>query len=137
VGLIEVYDLDDFSAASTLANISTRGKVQTGDDVMIGGFIIGGNQPGKVLIRAIGPSLPVSGTLSDPLLELHDANGATISNDDWRATQESEIIASTVAPSNERESAIVATLTPGAYTAIVRGKNETSGIGLVEVYNLQ
>ena len=136
VGLVEVYDLESGSPVQ-LANISTRGQVQTGDNVMIGGFIIGGNYPAKVLIRAIGPSLPIEGALQDPTLELVDSNGATISNDDWRATQEAEIVATTVPPTNDREAAIVATLVPGAYTAVVRGKDDTIGIALVEGYNLQ
>lgn len=104
---------------------------------MIGGFIIAGDYPAKVLIRAIGPSLPVQGALQDPTLELVDGNGATISNGDWRETQESEIIATTVPPTNDNEAAIVATLVPGAYTAIVRGKEDTVGVALVEGYNLQ
>ena len=136
VGLVEVYDLESGSPAQ-LANISTRGQVQTGDNVMIGGFIIAGNYPAKVLLRAIGPSLPVAGALQDPSLELVDSNGATISNDNWRATQEAEIIATTVPPTNDREAAIVATLVPGAYTAVVRGKDDTVGVALVEGYNLQ
>jgi hypothetical protein len=136
VGLVELYDLDQASAAK-LANISTRGIVKTGDDVMIGGFIIGGTEPSKVLIRAIGPSLPVAGALADPVLELHDTNGATITDDGWRAFQEQAVIASTIPPANDQEAAIVAMLTPGRYTAIVRGKNNTTGIALVEAYNLQ
>ena len=139
VGIAELYDLDSASAAK-LANISTRGFINTGDDVMIGGFIIGGNEPAKILVRAIGPTLTdfgVQGALADPTLELHDANGGTISNDDWRETQESEIIATTIPPNKDREPAILATLVPGNYTAIVRGKNNTTGIGLVEAYNLQ
>ena len=136
VGLVEVYDLESGTPAQ-LANISTRGQVQTGDNVMIGGFIIGGDYPAKVLIRAIGPSLPVDGALADPTLELVNSNGATISNDDWRETQEAEIVATTVPPTNDREAAIVATLVPGAYTAIVRGKDDTTGVALVEGYNLE
>lgn len=136
IGLVEVYDLDTAFTAK-LVNISTRGFIDTGDNVMIGGFIIGGNEPARVLIRGIGPSLGVQGALADPTLELHDQNGGTISNDDWRETQESEIIATTIPPANEREPAILATLVPGNYTAIVRGKNDTTGIGLVEAYNLQ
>ena len=139
VGLVEVYDLDA-AVDSTLANISTRGLVQTGENVMIGGLIIGGDQPAKVLVRAIGPSLAaagVAGTLEDPILELYTAEGAVITNDDWRATQEGEIIATTVPPSDSREAAIVATLPPGNYTAIVRGKGDTTGVALVEAYNLQ
>ena len=103
---------------------------------MIGGFIIGGNEPAKVIIRAIGPSLPVPGKLLDPTLELFDGNGNSMSNDDWRATQEAEIVASTVPPTNDKEAAIVATLVPGGYTAIVRGKDGTSGVALVEGYTL-
>ena len=136
IGLVEVYDLESGEPAH-LANIATRGLVQTGDDVMIGGFIIGGNYPAKVLIRAIGPSLAVDGKLQDPTLELVDSNGSTISNDDWRTSQEAEIVATTIPPADEKESAIVATLVPGAYTAIVRGKDNTTGIALVEGYNLQ
>jgi uncharacterized repeat protein (TIGR03803 family) len=139
VGIAEVYDLDTASPAK-LANISTRGFINTGDDVMIGGFIVGGNEPAKILVRAIGPTLGdfgVQGALADPTLELHDSNGASISNDDWRETQESEIIATTIPPNKDREPAILATLAPGNYTAVVRGKNNTTGIGLVEAYNLQ
>lgn len=139
VGLAELYDLDPSSAAQ-LANISTRGFVETGDNVMIGGVIVGGGDPAKILVRAIGPSLKdqgVSGALDDTTLELHDANGAVISNDDWRETQDAEIQATTIPPTSDRESAIVATLVPGNYTAIVRGKNNTTGVGLVEAYNLQ
>jgi DNA-binding beta-propeller fold protein YncE len=138
VGLAEVYDLDSASAAQ-LANISTRGFVNTGDNVMIGGFIVGGTEPTKILVRAIGPSLAsfVPGALSATTLELHDANGAVISNEGWRNTQEADIIATTIPPSNDNEAAILATLVPGNYTAVVRGRNNTTGIGLVEAYNLQ
>ena len=139
VGIAEVYDLDSTSPAK-LGNIATRGFINTGDDVMIGGFIVGGNEPAKILIRAIGPTLGdfgVQGALQDPTLELHDSNGMTISNDDWRETQEAEIIATTIPPNKDREPAILATLVPGNYTAVVRGKNNTTGVGLVEAYNLQ
>jgi DNA-binding beta-propeller fold protein YncE len=139
VGLAEVYDLDS-TAAAQLANISTRGFVNTGDNVMIGGFIVGGSEPTKVLVRAIGPSLAafgVQGALPATTLELHDANGAVISNEGWRNTQETDITATTIPPSNDNEAAILATLVPGNYTAVVRGKNNTTGIGLVEAYNLQ
>jgi hypothetical protein len=101
---------------------------------------VAGTEPAKILVRAIGPTLAdfgVQGALADPTLELHDSNGATISNDDWRETQESEIIATTIPPNKDQEPAILATLTPGNYTAVVRGKNNTTGIGLVEAYNLQ
>jgi hypothetical protein len=136
VALVEVYDLGA-TAPEQLANISTRGQVQTGDNVMIGGFIVGGGEPAKVLIRAIGPSLPVKGKLQDTILELHDSNGSTRTNDDWRATQEAEIIATTIPPADNRESAMIATLPAGNYTAVVRGKNDTTGVGLVEAYNVQ
>jgi hypothetical protein len=137
VGIAELYDLDSASPAK-LANISTRGFINTGDNVMIGGFIIGGNEPAKILVRAMGPTLTdfgVPGALDDPTLELHDSNGSTISNDDWRESQESEIIATGLQPNKNREPAILATLAPGNYTAVVRGKNNTTGVGLVEAYN--
>ncbi|HVF73272.1 MAG TPA: putative Ig domain-containing protein [Chthoniobacterales bacterium] len=139
VGIAEVYDLDPASPAQ-LANIATRGFINTGDDVMIGGFIVGGTTPAKILVRVVGPTLTdfgVPGALADPTLELHDSNGSTISNDDWRETQETEIIATTIPPTKNAEPAIVATLVPGNYTAVVRGKNNTTGVGLVEAYNLQ
>jgi hypothetical protein len=136
VGLIEVYDLDQ-TVDSKLANISTRGLVQTGDNVLIGGLIVLGQDPLKVIVRAIGPSLPVPGALADPTLELHNGNGDLIGiNDNWRTDQETEIIATTVPPTNDAESAIVQTLTPGNYTAIVRGVSDTTGVALVEVYGL-
>ena len=141
VGLVEVYDLAQ-QANSRLANISTRGFVGTDDNVMIAGFIIGGNgQPqGKVVIRALGPSLAAFGiqnVIQDPLLELHDGNGTTIqTNDDWQQTQATEINQLGLAPTDARESAMVATLPDGNYTAIVRGKGNTTGLSLVEVYNV-
>ena len=136
IGLVEAYDIGS-TADSELANISTRGLVQTGDNVMIGGFILIGSSAEDVLVRAIGPSLPLVGKLADPTLELFDGNGVLLaSNDDWRDTQEAEIMATMMAPSNEAESAIVATLAPSLYTAIVRGANDTTGVALVEVYNL-
>jgi hypothetical protein len=138
VGLVEVYDLESGTPVQ-LANISTRGQVQAGDNVMIGGFIISGDYPAKVLLRAVGGSLTargVSGALQDPTLELVDPQGNIISNDNWRATQEAEIAA--ILPlEDDREAAIIATLVPGFYTAIVRGKDNTAGIALVEGYNLQ
>jgi hypothetical protein len=137
IGVVEAYDLDQ-SVDSKLANISTRGFVQTGDNVMIGGLIVLGQDPLRVIVRAIGPSLPVSGALGDPTLELHDGNGALIaSNDNWRSDQEAEIIATNIPPSHDLESAIFITLPPAAYTAIVRGVNGTTGVALVEVYALQ
>jgi hypothetical protein len=145
VALVEVYDLGtaslDVSSTSRLANISTRGKVQTADNVMIGGFIVGGSAASRILVRAIGPELNaqgVPGALQDTTLELHDGNGDLLtSNDDWESTQRQEIIDTTVPPTDPRESAIVATLNPGNYTAIVRGKNDTTGVALVEAYALQ
>jgi len=118
-------------------NISTRLPVGTGQNVLIGGFIVQGTTPKKVIIRAIGPSLPLAGALQDPFLELHDGTGADIAtNDNWRSTQAVDMHASSLAPSNEAESAIVATLSPGAYTAVVRGSNNTTGIAVVEAYDL-
>jgi len=138
VALVEVYDLDQ-AIDTTLTNISTRGFVGTGQNVMIGGFI-SGNGLVKVIIRALGPTLSqfgVPNVLADPTLELHDANGAIIaSNDNWQDTQQAEIQASGLAPPNARESAIIATRPPGNSTAIVRGKNNTTGNALVEVYIL-
>jgi hypothetical protein len=137
VGLVEVYDLDQ-TVDSRLAQISTRGSVQTGDNVMIGGLYVVGSGAQKVIVRAIGPSLPVDGKLLDPQLELRDGNGTIIdSNDNWRSDQEAKIIATTVTPSDDAESAIVQTLTPGPYTAVVRGVGNATGVALVEVYALQ
>ena len=136
IGAVEVYDLNR-AVDSKLANISTRGLVQTEDNVLIGGLIVLGQNPLRVIVRAIGPSLSVSGALGDPTLELHDGNGATIaSNDNWRSDQEAEIIATTIPPSSDLESAIVRSLSPGNYTAIVRGVNSTTGVALVEAYGL-
>ena len=139
IGLVEAYDLDQ-TAGSKLGNISTRALVQTGDNVMIGGFIITGTGQKSVIVRAIGPSLTQQGItnpLLDPTLELHNGNGAVIAFDDnWRDSQEAEIQATGLAPGDDRESAIVRTLAPGNYTAIVRGKNDTIGVALVEVYGL-
>jgi hypothetical protein len=136
IALVEVYDLDP-GVDSILANISTRGLVQTGDDVMIGGIIILGTDAQDVLLRVIGPSLPLTGALAGPTRELHDKDGLTIaSNDDWRSDQEAEIIATTIPPADDAESAILMTLAPDAYTAIVRGKDNTTGIALVEAYQL-
>jgi hypothetical protein len=142
IGLVEVYDLDQ-AAGSNLGNISTRGFVDTGDNVMIGGLIIGPDTTGatKVLLRAIGPSLANfggQGPLQDPVLELHDANGVTIAmNDDWKSDQQTEIEQTTIPPTDDHESALLRILAPANYTAIVRGKLDTTGVGLVEAYNLQ
>ena len=127
-------------------NISTRLPVGTGQQVLIGGFIIQGPKPKTVMLRASGPSLPLAGALQDPFLELHDGTGATIAtNDNWRVTnigglltsnQVIDLGASTIPPANDAESAIIATLNPGAYTAVVRGTNDTTGIAVVEGYDL-
>lgn len=139
VALMELYDLDS-GIGSRLANISTRGRVQTADNVMIAGVIVIGKNSEKVLVRAIGPSLAqagVSGVLADPVLELHDANGSLITtNDNWRSSQQAEIQATGIAPTDDRESAILKTLAPGDYTAVVRGKNNTTGVALIEAYQL-
>jgi hypothetical protein len=136
IGVVEAYDLDR-TVDSKLANISTRGFVQTGDNVLIGGLIVLGQNPLRVIVRAIGPSLPVQGALADPTLELHDGSGTLLaSNDNWRSDQEAEIIATTIPPTNNLESAIVRNLAPGNYTAIVRGVNSTTGVALVEAYGL-
>lgn len=140
IGLVEVYDLDQ-AAHSRLANISTRGFVQTASNVMIGGFIVGnGNQSAKVIARAIGPSLSqfnISGALADPTLELRDGNGGVVrSNNNWRETQQAEIEATGLQPQHELESSVLAELLPGNYTAIVAGDGGATGVGLVEVYQL-
>jgi N-acetylneuraminic acid mutarotase len=148
VALVEVYDVGP-SDDSVLGNISTRGFVQTGDNVMIGGFIVEGNSSKRVIVRAIGPELTQHGVpnpLADPTLELHNAAGALIAhNDNWMTTilggiitrdQVQDIRNSGHAPTDATESAIIATLAPGNYTAIVRGVNATTGVGLVEVYDL-
>jgi len=147
--LVEVYDLNP-DATSILANISTRDFVQTGDNVMIGGFIVQGTQPKAVIVRAIGPELAPFGVpdvLADPTLELHNGAGALIaSNNNWQTTiiggiittdQVSAIQNSGHAPTQPSESAIIAMLPPGNYTAIIRGVNNSTGNALVEVYDLQ
>ena len=146
VGIVEAFDLT-LTGGSILGNIATRGFVQTGGDAMIGGFIVV-TQPTKVLIRAIGPSLSQFGVpdaLANPQLELHDATSTIAQNNDWQTTQIGGIITSSqvvaiqnsgLAPTNPAESAIIATLQPGTYTAIVSGVNNTVGNALVEVYIL-
>ncbi len=136
--LFEVYDVDPLN--SSIANISTRGRVEDGDDVMIGGVIIGGDQPGTVVVRAVGPSLGASGiadALADPVLELYNDHGTRIFvNDNWRSDQAEQIAATSLAPTDDRESAIIATLQPGNYTAVVRGAHHSRGVSLVEVYDV-
>jgi len=149
VALVEVYDLSP-NTNSILRNISTRCFVQTGDNILDGGFMIQGTTPKRVIIRAIGPELSQYGVpnpLADPTLELHDGTRALIaSNDNWQTTiiggiitqdQVQDIRNSGYAPGDGRESAIIATLPPGNYTAIVSGVNNTTGVALVEVYDLQ
>ena len=124
---------------SQLLNISTRLAVGTGDNALIGGFIIDGSAPKQVVLRAIGPSLGAFGIpnpLANPTLELHASDGSVMSNNNWKDTQQSQIEATGFAPTNDLESVILATLAPGAYTAIVRGVNDGVGVGLVEAYDL-
>jgi hypothetical protein len=141
IALVEAYELD--STATRLVNISTRGNVGAGNEVLIGGFIVAGSDSKTMIVRALGPSLgtgvnPLTGVLANPVLELHDGSGNLLSsNDDWVSSpQHSAIDASGLAPSNPLESAILSTLGPGNYTTIVRGVNNLTGIGLVEVYDL-
>jgi hypothetical protein len=120
-----------------LANISTRLAVGAGDSVLIAGFIVTGSQPKKIVVRALGPLLPVNENLADPTVELHDSSGAAVAgNDNWRDTQQDALIATTIPPTNDYDSAIVMTVNPGAYTAVLAGKGGTTGVGLVEVYDL-
>ncbi len=141
IALVEAYEFDTLS--TRLSNISTRGQVGTNQNVLIGGLIISGSTSKKLIVRAIGPSLAsppfsLSGTLSNPTLELHDTSGNLLaSNDDWGSgTQAAAISASGYQPSNAKESAIIATLASGNYTAIVRGVNDSTGIALVDAYDL-
>jgi len=140
VGLVEIYDLQR-SPSSKLANISTRGSVGTGENVMIGGLILLGSDPSKILFRAIGPSLGAAGIVSplaDPYLELFDAQGMRIAtNNNWKDSQQAVIQATGAAPTNDAESAILADLNPGSYTAIVSGVNSGTGTALIEAYYLQ
>ena len=140
IGLVEAYNLDPAAGAS-LANISTRGFVQSGDQVLIAGFIIGEGGSDTVIVRAIGPSLAEEGVVApllDPTLALYDANGSVIrSNDNWRDSQEGLIASTGLAPNNDAEAAIIRALAPGQYTAVVSGKEGATGVALVEVYNLR
>ena len=112
-------------------------RVQTGDSAGIGGFIVTGSVPKQVLVRGIGPSLSLPNALTDPILEVHGPGSfVTIANDNWRDTDAAAIQATGIAPTNDRESAILATLPPGAYTAVMSGKGSTSGVAVVEVYDL-
>jgi len=138
IGLVESYTLD--TNASYAANISTRGRVGVGNEVLIGGFIVGGETTKRIIVRAIGPSLGGSGlsVLTDPIVELHGSDGQLIVlNDDWASgSQQDEITATGLQPVDARESALIATIPSGNYTAIVQGVNGGAGIGLVEIYDL-
>jgi len=143
VGTVEVYDAN-VPADSQLANISTRGFVQTGNNVMIAGFSLGkGTNRTDIAIRGIGPSLSSAGlsnVMADPTLELRDSNGTLlISNDDWQSDPVSagKLTAKGLAPSNSKESGIYATLSPGQFTAIIAGTSGGTGIGLIEIYHVQ
>ena len=150
---LEVYQKDVLSLPATITygnqllgtagapsvNISTRGEVGSGDDVLVGGLVVSGTETKRLILRALGPSLAINSAttlLADPILELHKPDGSVVTNDNWRDTQEEEIINTELAPADNLESAIVATLDPGAYTAIVRGKNGGTGVALVEAYDL-
>jgi hypothetical protein len=143
VALIEVYDLNQ-GVDSKLANLSTRALVSTGSDIVIAGFVLSeSNINDRIVVRGIGPSLapgsfPASAVLADPTLELHDSNGSLlISNNDWQdnPAQAADITAAGLAPANNLEAAIAATLPPGLYTALMAGLNNGTGIGLVEIYD--
>jgi hypothetical protein len=126
-----------YLAPAGVVNISTRLSIGTGDNVLIAGFIITGNAPKKLILRGMGPSLPIPGKLDDPTLDIFQGNQAIGSNDNWRSAQEQEIIATTIPPPDDREAAAVAILdAPASYTAIVRGKNGSTGTGVVELYDL-
>ena len=136
VGLVEAYDLS-LNANAKLGNIATRGSVKAGDNVMIGGFIVVGPNSQNLLVRAIGTSLPIENKLADPQLQLVDSNGDLVAdNDNWRSNQEGEIAATGIPPTDDAESAVLVNVQPAAYTAIVRGANNGTGVGLVEVYAL-
>lgn len=141
IALIEVYDFNQ-NGASLLANISTRARVQSNESVLIGGFILGnGEGVTKVLVRALGPSLAsvgINNALPDPTLELHDGNGMLLfANDNWKDQQQEALEKTGIPPNESSEAAIVADLGPGAYTAVVAGKDGATGVALIEVYNLR
>jgi uncharacterized delta-60 repeat protein len=138
IGLVEVYDLDPATSSSALANMSSRGNVFTGDRAMISGLIVTGSGAAgsSALMRGLGPELPLSGALHDTTLELHYGSSTIGFNDDWKQTQRGEIEATSIPPRDDRESAILEPLIPGTYTAILRGKGNETGIGLLEIYNL-
>ncbi len=141
VALVEVYDLNQ-GVNSKLANLSTRAFIRTGDNIVIAGFMLGGSiSDDRIVVRGIGPSLTTVGVpnaLADPTLELRDSNGALMAaNNDWQddPVQMAEVAAANLSPTNSLESAIAATLPPGHYTALLAGQNNSTGIGVVEVYD--
>jgi hypothetical protein len=135
IGIVEVYEVD--TPLSPLVGISTRGRVQTGDSVLIAGFIVTGDSAKLVVVRARGPTLGVPGALADPTLTLVPSSGPSVTNDDWQtAANYLQLQASGFAPGNNKESAILITLAPGAYTAIVSGVGGTTGVAIVEVYQV-
>lgn len=136
LALVEVYDLDQ-STPAKLANISARGYVGAGDDVIIAGYVVGGDHAAKVVVRALGPSLRIENALQDPVLEVHDANGNVTVNNNWRDDQERDVLASGLAPASDLESAIEQLQVPGPYTAIVRGNGGSTGLALIEAYQLR
>jgi hypothetical protein len=135
IAIVEVLEIDN--PASPLVNIATRGRVQTGDNVMIAGFIISGSTPQTLLIRVRGPSLAaygLTGVLADPVLQLYSGSGVIASNDNWiNASNWAAIQATGLQPTDARESAILITLSPGPYTAIVTGAGGSTGVAIVEV----
>jgi hypothetical protein len=142
IGLIELYDLSSSDPAE-LGNLSVRAQVETGDNVLFDGLILRGGTAKRILFRAIGPSLkvngnPVPGALANPTMEVHDGNGGLLrDNDDWRdAPNMSEIEATGLAPTDDKESAVLLLLPPGNYTSVIRGVGDTTGIGLAETYKL-
>ena len=142
VALVEVYDVNQ-GVDSKLANLSTRALIGTSDNIVIAGFILGGNSGNdRIVARGIGPSLTAAGVpnaLADPSLELRNSDGTLlVANNDWQddPAQAAELTAAGLAPANQLESGIAATLSPGPYTALLAGLNNGTGIGLVEVYDL-
>jgi hypothetical protein len=136
--LVELYDLS--RETSQIANISTRAEIDGNEHPLIGGFIVGADSTSKLLIRALGPSLATSSfssVLSNPTLSLYNSDGSILyQNDDWRSGQNQEVLDSGLAPANDKEAAIIASLSAGNYTAVVNGVSGGSGVGLVEIYNL-
>ena len=139
VALVEIYDLES-QLSSRLGNIATRGRVRGGDEVLIGGYIVGGFEPQRLVIRAIGPSLTpfgVTDALADPFLAIHNGQGTLIqSNDNWETTQRQALIDSNLAPTNAQEAAVLTELQPGNYTAVLSGAGNGIGLGVVEIYNI-